>query len=63
MGMEKSIAAGREHRRPYTGAQAVDATCRCHGSCVCCRVGRMRRTIKRLQAAADREKLYKAEAI
>lgn len=32
MGLEKAIAAGKEHRRPYKGAKAFDHSCRNHGN-------------------------------
>lgn len=31
MSLEKAIRSGKEKRKPYTGAKAVDATCRNHG--------------------------------
>lgn len=42
MGMEKAILSGKEHRRSFYGAKAVDAQCRCHGSCEYCRQNRLR---------------------
>jgi len=36
MSLDKAIKYGKEHRKPYRGAKAVDATCRNHGSCPCC---------------------------
>lgn len=32
MGLEKGIKYGKEKRKPYRGAKAVDKTCRNHGS-------------------------------
>lgn len=32
MSLDKAIAHGKEHRKPYRGAKAVDKTCRNHGS-------------------------------
>ena len=29
----KAIASGKEKRKPYTGAKAIDRTCRNHGGC------------------------------
>ena len=37
MSLDKAIAHGKEKRKPYRGAKAVDATCRNHGSCPHCR--------------------------
>lgn len=31
MPLDIAIEKGREHRRPYRGAKAVDGTCRNHG--------------------------------
>lgn len=36
MGLEKAIASGKEHRKPYYGAKAVDSHCRNHGYCSWC---------------------------
>ena len=36
MGLEKAIEHGKEKRKPYRGAKAVDYTCRNHGSCSWC---------------------------
>ena len=36
-------------KHPYTGSKAIDAACRCHGSCVRCRNSRMRQPSKKLQ--------------
>ena len=32
MSLDKAIEHGKEKRRPYRGAKAIDATCRNHGS-------------------------------
>ncbi len=32
MSLDKAIKYGKEHRKPYRGAKAVDKTCRNHGS-------------------------------
>ena len=36
MSLDKAIQHKKERRKPYHGAQAVDATCRNHGSCQWC---------------------------
>jgi len=36
MALDKAIKSGKEHRKPYRGAKAVDSTCRNHGSCSWC---------------------------
>jgi len=52
MSLDKAIKHGKEKRKPYYGAQAVDATCRCHGSCEVCKGNRLYRS-KRLKEAAE----------
>lgn len=36
MSLDKAIEHGKEHREPYRGAKAIDATCRNHGGCQWC---------------------------
>lgn len=36
MSLDKAIAHGKEYRKPYRGAKAIDCTCRNHGSCKWC---------------------------
>ena len=43
MSLDKAILHGKEHRKQYRGAKAVDCTCRNHGSCPRCREGRLHR--------------------
>lgn len=33
MSLDKSIEHGKEKRKPYYGAKAIDRTCRNHGGC------------------------------
>lgn len=40
MSMDKAIEHGKEHRKPYHGAKAIDGTCRNHGSCGWCKGNR-----------------------
>ena len=40
MSLDKAIEHGKEHRKPYKGAKAVDHTCRNHGSCEWCKGSR-----------------------
>lgn len=40
MSLDKAIAHGKEKRKPYRGAKAVDATCRNHGLCKLCEENR-----------------------
>ena len=36
MSLDKAIEHGKEKRKPYTGAKAVDCSCRNHGTCSWC---------------------------
>ena len=36
MSLDKAIAHGKEHRKPYRGSKAFDCSCRNHGSCSYC---------------------------
>lgn len=47
MSLNKSIAHGKEHRKPYWGAKAIDRTCRNHGSCGWCKGNRTYKNDKR----------------
>lgn len=47
MSIDKSITHGKEHRKPYRGAKAIDPTCRNHGSCEWCRGNRTYKNDKR----------------
>lgn len=41
MSLDKAIEHGKEYRRPYRGAKAVDRGCRNHGSCPYCAGNRL----------------------
>lgn len=45
--LDKAIKSGKEHRKPYRGAKAVDFTCRNHGSCPWCQGNRKYKLKKR----------------
>ena len=47
MSLTKAIEHGKERRKPYRGAKAVDATCRNHGGCPGCRMKREHKDKKR----------------
>lgn len=36
MSLDKAIAHGKEHRKPYRGVKALDSSCRNHGDCPVC---------------------------
>ena len=46
MSLDKSITHGKEHRKPYRGAKAIDRTCRNHGSCGWCKGNRTHKNDK-----------------
>ena len=60
MGLEKAIASGQEHRKPYHGAKAVCFNCRNHGTCDYCKGNRLHSTRKRKAAADARQDEYEA---
>lgn len=51
MALDKAVEHGREHRKPYRGAKAIDRTCRNHGSCDWCKENRTYKNTKRLEKA------------
>lgn len=40
MSLDKAIAHGKEHRKPYKGSKAIDRTCRNNGGCPWCEENR-----------------------
>ena len=38
--LDKAIEHGKEKRKPYRGAKAIDCTCRNHGTCTWCEENR-----------------------
>ena len=40
MSLDKAIAHGKEHRKPYRGSKAIDPMCRNHGGCPWCEENR-----------------------
>lgn len=59
MSLDKAIEYGKEKRKQYHGAQAVDKTCRCGGTCGYCRGNRLYSTNKRLQEMKEKIDDYK----
>ncbi|NCA83878.1 MAG: hypothetical protein EOM72_14280 [Opitutae bacterium] len=47
MSLDKAILHGKEWRKPYRKAKAVDATCRNHGTCPACRKARQHKERRR----------------
>jgi hypothetical protein len=52
--LDKAIQYGKEHRKPYYGAKAIDRSCRNHGSCPYCQGNRLYKNKKREQKMLDR---------
>lgn len=68
MSLDKAIENGREHRKPYSGAKAIDRTCRNHGGlgkkhtgnqCVYCRENRLHQAM--VQDLRVREEIGNAQ--
>ena len=51
MSLDKAIQSGKERRKPYHGAKAIDHTCRNHGGCPYCEANRLYSSRKRQVAA------------
>lgn len=58
MSLNKSIKSGKEHRKPYKGAKAIDNTCRNNGSCGFCESNRKYAFIKSKEKSDDSIKEY-----
>ena len=58
MSLDKAIRSGKEKRKEYRGAKAVDRTCRNHGDCPWCASGRMYKTNRAREASEQRMKEY-----
>ena len=46
MSLDKAIKYGKEKRKPYRGAKALDSWCRNHGNCSWCKEGRLHKNKK-----------------
>lgn len=62
MGLEKAIEHGKEKRKPYVGAKAIDCTCRNHGSCEWCKANRLYKNRKRELSMEQEIKEYESES-
>lgn len=58
MGLEKAIEYGKEHRKPYRGAKAIDRTCRNHGGCGWCKENRTHKYDKQKLSAKQELEEY-----
>lgn len=61
MSLDKAIRHGKEHRRPWRGAKAVDASCRNHGDDPWCKKNRKRKLA--YQAPAEEPEDEKKEIL
>lgn len=61
MSLNKSITHGKEHRKPYRGAKAIDRTCRNHGSCEWCKENRTHKNDKRELRQVQELEEYEAD--
>ena len=58
MGLDKAIKHGKEKRKPYMDAKAVDCTCRNHGTCEWCKRNRLIQAMREQEAANDKLEKY-----
>lgn len=56
MSLDKAIKHGKERRKPYTGSQSFDHSCRHGGSCGWCRSNRLFSALKVKADARLRER-------
>lgn len=56
--LDKAIAHGKEHRKQYTGAKAIDRACRNHGRCEWCYANRKKHKILQDSRAMMRMQIY-----
>lgn len=56
MSLDKAIEHGKECRKRYRGAKAVDPYCRNHGRCSWCRRNRLYSSKKALEAIKEKLK-------
>lgn len=54
MSLDKAIQHGKEKRKQYTGARAIDPSCRNHGNCEWCKGNRLYRQLKMDEASRER---------
>ena len=59
MSLDKAIEHGKEKRKPYTGAKAIDCSCRNHGTCEWCKSNRLYQQLR--MEEASRQALEESE--
>lgn len=61
MKSKRIVLYGKEKRRPYHGAKAIDKTCRNHGSCPYCYGSRIYKFEKKALSAWQKLVIYEKE--
>ena len=61
MSLDKAIEYGKEKRKPYKGAKAIDCTCRNNGSCEWCKSNRLYQQLKIDEASRQAIDEFKGE--
>lgn len=61
MSLDKAIEHGKEKRKPYKGAKAVDYTCRNHGRCEWCKNNRLYKQVRMDEASRQEFKEFENE--
>ena len=51
--LDKAILYGKEKRKPYRKAKAIDRTCRNHGSCPWCKENRLHKFVMSKERGKD----------
>jgi len=59
MSLDKGVEYGKERRRDYQGSKRFDRSCRNHGSCDYCRLGREHNNSRREKSAKELFDEYK----
>ena len=58
MSLDKSIASGKERRKPYRKSKAVDVSCRNHGKCQVCQLDRTYKNEEKKRLAEEELKHF-----
>jgi len=58
MSFSKNYPNRKDHRKPYHGSKAFDASCRSHGGCAYCAEGRNYKNKKRMGIVEEEEGYY-----
>ncbi len=53
MSLNKAIASGKEHRKPYRGGKSIAKSCRNHGGCPWCLENRRHKDTKKIEKMID----------